>query len=238
MTDPFVALLGASTADITWGAICLRLGISVLLGAIVGCERASKRHSAGLRTFMLLTFSATLAMLIDIFLARVGTFTFPLLSTATVIGAAMLSGHSILFSSRNQIKGLTTSVALFTCALLGLACGAGFYTVALVGFALLLCCLSWFPSIEIYLKNRSNHFEVHLELVSRGNLQDFVTTLRRLGVRIDDIEVNPAYAASGLSVYSVSMTIISADLKKYKTHAEIIAALRSLDYVYYIEEMN
>ena len=87
-------------------------------------------------------------------------------------------------------------------------------------------------------KNRSNHFEIHLELKSSSHLQDFVTTIRKLGVIIDDIELNPAYVNSGLSVYSVAVSITSGELKKYKTHEEIIEALGSLDYVYHIEEMR
>ena len=94
-----------------------------------------------------------------------------------------------------------------------------------------------FPSLEVYLKNRSNHFEIHLELKQKDNLQNFITTIRQLGLRIDDIEVNPAYINSGLSVYSVSLTIMSSELKKYKTHAEIIEALKSIEYVHHIEEM-
>ena len=92
--------------------------------------------------------------------------------------------------------------------------------------------------IERYLKNRSNHFEIHLELKNNGALYNFVATIRRLGLRIDDIEANPAYANSGLSVYSISISIDSEELKKYKTHTEIIEALRSLDYIYHIEEMS
>ena len=52
------------------------------------------------------------------------------------------------------------------------------------------------------------------------------------------MESNPAYYNSGLSVYSIAVTMISPELKQYKKHSEIIEALRSLDYVYYIEEMN
>lgn len=57
-------------------------------------------------------------------------------------------------------------------------------------------------------------------------------------MRIDDIEINNAYAGSGLSVYSVTLTIISAELKKYKTHREIIEALSTLECVRHIEEMS
>ena len=150
----------------------------------------------------------------------------------------MISGNSILFSSKNQIKGLTTSAGLWACAIVGLALGAGLYVLGLVSFITLLCCLSLFPYIEGYLKDSSNHFEVHLELKNRSNLQDFVTTIRQLGLRVDDIESNAAYLNSGLSVYSVSLTIVSPELKKYKKHEEIIEALRSLEYIYHIEEMS
>ena len=43
---------------------------------------------------------------------------------------------------------------------------------------------------------------------------------------------------SGLSVYTITITINSAELKKYKTHKEIIEALSSLEYIYHIEEMR
>ena len=69
-------------------------------------------------------------------------------------------------------------------------------------------------------------------------MQDFVTTIRRLGLRIDDIELNTAYHGSGLSVYSVTFTIDSKELKKFKTHKEIIEALSTIDYIYHIEEMR
>ena len=69
-------------------------------------------------------------------------------------------------------------------------------------------------------------------------LQDFVTVFRRLVLTIDEIEQNPAYVGSGLSVYSISISVSNEMLKKYKTHAEIIEALKSLDYVYHIEEMR
>lgn len=80
--------------------------------------------------------------------------------------------------------------------------------------------------------------EIHLELKNSNYLRDFVTVSRQLGLRIDDIEANQAYVGSGLSVYTITITIFSAELKKYKTHREIIQALSSLDYIYHIEELR
>ena len=92
--------------------------------------------------------------------------------------------------------------------------------------------------LEIYLKDKSNHFEVQLELRSKADLQNFTTTIRRLGMRIDDIELNPAYQNSGISVYTVAFTVSSEELKKYKSHKQIIEALQSLDYISFIDEIN
>lgn len=234
IVDPIAKLLGAWSSDLTVGSVLFRIALSVLLSSVIGCERSSKRHAAGLRTFILVSLATTCSMLLDIFLG----LPMGVISAASVIGIAIITVNSILYSSRNQIKGLTTSVGLWACGILGLSIGAGFYTVTAVMFAALLCSLSLFPKFEAYLKNRSNHFEIHLELKDISYLQNFVTTIRELGMKIDDIESNPAYLHSGLSVYSISISISSQELKKYKTHTEIIQALRSLDYIYHIEEMN
>ena len=234
--DPISNFFGPWAGNFCVSSICLRLIFAIVLSAIIGTERATKRHSAGLRTFTLVSLGAACAVFVDIYLTGgQGPY---LISCAVMIGISIISINSIVFSSRNQIKGLTTSVGLWTCCILGLACGAGCYTLSLIIFAAIYCVLSFFPSAEIALKDRSNHFEVHLELINSASLQNFVATIRKLGMTIDDIELNPAYANSGLSVYTISISVSSEELKKYKTHKEIIAALSSLDYIYHIEEMR
>ncbi len=237
MIDPIAKVLGQWSQDLTIFSIFFRIFFSILFAAIIGCERSSKRHSAGLRTFILISLAMTAIMLLDIFLITNTKVNFYFLSCMGILGVAILSVHSLLVSSKSQIKGLTTAAGLWTCAIIGLTVGAGFYTVGFIIFGVLLGCLSFLPKLERYLKNRSNHFEIHLELKKSEFLQNFVSTIRRLGLKIDDIEANPAYQSSGLSVYSIAISISSQELKKYKTHTEIIEALRSLDYIYHIEEM-
>ena len=234
MIDPIAKILGEWSQSLNGFSILFRILLSVCLAAVIGCERSSKRHSAGLRTFILVSLAMTVTMILDGYLMATGIY---ILSCAGIIGVSIISVHSLLVSSRSQIKGLTTAAGLWACAIIGLSVGAGYYTVTFVSFGVLLCCLSIFPMLERYLKKRSNHFEIHLELKNSGYLHNFVTTIRRLGLRIDDIEANPAYANSGISVYSIAISISSKELKKYKTHTEIIEALQSLDYIYHIEEM-
>lgn len=235
--DPIGQLLGNWSVDLTIWSTLLRIVLSIVLAAIIGWERSSKRHAAGLRTFIIVSLASTLAMIIDLILIKDLSTGFWIISASTIIGIAIISGNTILYSSKSQIKGLTTSVSLWASGILGLVIGTGYYTIVLFCFITFLCVLSLIPPLEIYLKNHSNHFEIHLELKNYSYLKDFTTVIRELGLRIDDIEANTSYINSGLSVYSVSLSILNNKLKEYKTHNDIINALKSLDYIYYIEEM-
>ena len=236
-SDPIASLLGAWSVGLTLGSVLLRVVLSCVLATVIGCERSTKRHSAGLRTFLLIALAATAAMALDEFLNAGRQTPFYLLSAAMIVATGMICVNSLVFNAKNKIKGLTTAAALLGCGLIGLCIGAGAYTVGIVAFLVMLPSLASLTRFETYLKNRSNHFEIHLELKNASFLQDFVTVIRQLGLTIDDIEANPAYAGSGLSVYSVALSIRNDELRKYKTHTEIIEALKSLEYISYIEEM-
>lgn len=236
-TDPIASLLGQWASGLNLYSILFRLALAFICATLIGCERAHKRHSAGLRTFIIVYTASASAMMLDNYCRAVNGLTLPIISAASIISIAIISENSFWYSSRNQIKGLTTGFALWASGFIGLSIGGGFYTAALLSFAATMFCLSVLLATERYLKDKSNHFEVHLELKNKSNLQDFITTIRRLGMTIDDIEINPAYINSGLSVYSVSFTITKEELKKYKKHHEIIEALSTLEYVSHIEEM-
>ncbi len=233
--DPLGKLIGEWSATINIYSILLRIALAILFGALIGCERSSKRHSAGLRTFILVTLMGALAAILDTSLLKENGTALYLFSAITILGTVTIGGNSILFSSKKQIKGLTTSTGLWLCVMLGLVIGLGYYLVAIILCAMLLLVLAIFPAIEFFLKNRSNHFEIHLELNDKSKLQDFTFTLRKLHMRIDDIEMNNAYIGSGLSVYTISMT---DEEKKARKHEDIIEALATLKYVYHVEEIQ
>ena len=237
MNDPIARLLGEWAGELNLWSVLLRVACCAVLSAVIGTERSSKRHTAGLRTFMLVSLAGTVAMMMDLWLfeqTRMGLF---LLSAAAVISSTMIATNSLFISSRNQIKGITTSAGLTVSCLLGVTLGAGFYTLTIASTLAMLFCLTLLPTLEIALKDRSNHFEIHLELTSSLRLKEFVATGRVLGLKIDHIEPNPAYVNSGLSVYSVALSITRGELKKFKTHKEIIEALATLEYVSHIEEI-
>ena len=86
MYDPIGSVLGARSAGDGLWAIAFRLALALTFGAVLGCERAAKRHAAGLRTFVLVCMSGTAAMTLD--RASGGL---PLISAAVVLGIAIIS---------------------------------------------------------------------------------------------------------------------------------------------------
>ena len=233
--DYIVKLLGDWSDGLGAGAVALKLSLAFILAMITGIERATKRHAAGLRTFVLVALVSALASMCDQYIIERFAVQFSFVTAATVIGIAILSSNTILYSSKNQLKGLTTSVALWGISLISIFIGFGHYTIALFSFLVYFVCIALFPSLETYFKMRSNHFEIHLELKGKNHLTEFIETIRRLGLRIDDIEINPAYANSGLAVYSVALTIVSKELRDCKTHDEIVSVLKELEYVNHVE---
>ena len=141
------------TKDISVFDVLLRLLTVVFLSSIIGFERASKRHSAGLRTFILVSFSSCMTMILDLLLMKNANLHFPVLSAFALFSVATVSCRTILYSSRNQIKGLTTAIALWSCALIGLSAGAGLYFICIIEFMMLLGILSYLPCFDKYIKN-------------------------------------------------------------------------------------
>lgn len=236
MSDFFADLFGEWSKTVNIGSVAFKIALAVIFAAVLGCERAKNRHAAGLRTFIVVALASTVVAIADLFLIGAYNVTFPFLSSATVIGIAVISTNTILFSSKNQLKGLTTSVGLWAVSIISVILGLGLYTVALFAFLVLMFSLTVFTKLEQITKDKSNHFEVHLELKGRNLLQEFTATIREFGLKIDNIEINPAYANTGLGVYTMALTVADKELKK-KSHKEIVKALSALDCVSYVEEI-
>ena len=216
---------------------CLfRIALAVVIAMLAGSERATKLHSAGLKTFICVSLVASLGAVGDLYLTQEVGLSFGFIVPAVIIGIAIISGNTLLYSSKNQLRGLTTSVALWVVALLSIAIGFGLYTIGIVAFVIFMVVLMILPKVEKALKKRSKYLELHIELKSRDGLAIFISTIRKFGLKVKDIESNPAYANSGLAVYSVTVKITSKELAA-KTHADIVAALSALENVNYVEEI-
>ncbi len=238
MNDILADFMGEWCKGIHIGGVILKICLAIILAAVIGSERAAKRHAAGLRTFMLVSLVSTLAATIDKMLITGYGVIVPIVTGAIIIGLAIVSANTILYSSKNQIKGLTTSVALWGNCILSVLIGLDLYLIAIVAFLAFMLCLTGFMRFEYALKRKSHYFEIHLELKNKNSLQEFITVIRKLGLKVDDIELNTSYINTGLFVYSVSLSIDSKKVGQKIKHDDIISAVSELEYVNYVEELG
>ena len=63
--DPISKLLGSWSSEMNIWSIILKIALALILSAMIGCERSSKRHAAGLRTFIIVMVASTIAMIVD-----------------------------------------------------------------------------------------------------------------------------------------------------------------------------
>ncbi len=236
-TDIIAHWLGEWSSGVNIFSTAFKTVIVILMAVILGCERARNRHAAGLRTFIVLSIGSMFAGIADLYFITVLGVSFSFMSAAVFIGISIITANTIVFSSKNQIMGLTTSIGVWSMSIISAILGFGLYVTALIGFAALMIGLLMFSGMERYIKNKSNHFEIHLELKSKNGLQEFIASARKFGLTVDNLELNPAYANSGLSVYTVKFTVVDKTLAK-QSHSDIIEALSVLDCVYFIEKIG
>jgi len=114
--------------------IIIRLIISVILSGLVGLERQVQRHTAGLRTHILVCLGSCLIMLTSLYvfdIYKAVTLLDPTRIAAGVITGIGFLGAGAILRDQTQIRGLTTAASLWVVAGIGLAVGCGFYTGAI-----------------------------------------------------------------------------------------------------------
>jgi putative Mg2+ transporter-C (MgtC) family protein len=129
-----------------------RLGLALLIGALLGFERERADKPAGLRTYMLVCEGSALFMICSIMLGDQvvadGRQYDPSRIASTVVqGIGFLAGGVILATGR-RVRGLTTAAGIWVTAALGLLIGAGFYTIAIVSTVATLVLLIALAEVE------------------------------------------------------------------------------------------
>ena len=127
--------------------IAIRVGGSLLCGALIGLERERKQRPAGFRTMILISLGSCGFVLLGWETsARIGVDTLAALPSGTPVpGQAEMSrviqglmggigflGAGAVIQNKKAVRGLTTAAAVWVVAALGAACGFGLFRLALI----------------------------------------------------------------------------------------------------------
>ncbi len=135
-----------------WLDIVARLGLAILVGAVIGLNRDLHHKQAGVRTNALVCLGAALAVLVVMPPGEDTTHRIDALSRTiqgVVTGIGFLGAGVILRDpASHHVSGLTTAAAIWLAALLGVACGAGAYVPVFVALTLGMLVIIFGGSLE------------------------------------------------------------------------------------------
>lgn len=131
-------------ASVSTGQVALRLGVGLLLGAVIGAQRELDGRPAGLRTHALLALGTSLFGLLSVgafepFITERANSNVQVdvtrIASYVVAGVGFIAGGTIVKNNKRDVHGLTTAAALFLAAAVGLATGLGAFAPALLATA-------------------------------------------------------------------------------------------------------
>jgi putative Mg2+ transporter-C (MgtC) family protein len=125
------------------GQTALRLGAALLLGSVLGLNRELHGKAAGLRTHALVCLGAAVATLLGLGPSSGWATIDPNAITRVVqgilTGVGFLGAGVILRDPMGHVTGLTTAATIWICAVLGIVCGLGYWS--LLGAAVVITLL-------------------------------------------------------------------------------------------------
>jgi len=193
-------------SSITAISIIVRLLLASLIGGFIGLDRELVQKPAGLRTYMLICIGSALATLTNQFIAE---SVFPG-SDPSRFGAQVLSGigflgaGTIIVVGKLRVSGLTTAAGLWASAAVGLACGIGFYSGAIIGGIFLYVIIAILHRIDRIGKHKHNCLTLCVELENISKLRHFRNKIGESNIDPHDLSLERIKETS--CIY-VTMTI-------------------------------
>lgn len=143
--------------------IIFQLFLATLLGGLIGLEREAKRKEAGLQTYSLVTLGTCLFTIISfhlfkLFFGTAGVTYDPAgIISAIAIGIGFI-GAGAIFRQPSGIVGITTAAGLWAAAAIGIAVGADFYLLAILGTFFTILILAGLGLLEekIFVRKKEN----------------------------------------------------------------------------------
>jgi putative Mg2+ transporter-C (MgtC) family protein len=124
-----------------------RLLVSAALGGIIGLERTVHRKPAGIRTNMFICLGAAMFTILSDVMPDAATGDRTRIASNIVQGVGFLGAGAILHS-KGGVSGLTTAATMWVVASIGIAAGAGHYSLAAFATIIMLGALSILGAFE------------------------------------------------------------------------------------------
>lgn len=171
----------------------IRMLVACLCGAFIGFERSRRQKDAGIRTHMIVALGAALAMIVSKYgffdlLEYEGLRADASRIASNVITGVGFLGAGVIFVKDVSIKGLTTAAGIWATASVGLAIGAGMYTVGICASLLMIIFQLILHKYFSKLENTANEFTVTVNN-SPDAVKKFRAMLKDMNIRVENCKM-------------------------------------------------
>ena len=192
-------LLASSIPTLGWPEALLRVALAAALGGFLGLERELREREAGLRTHLLVSVGSALFTIVSAygfheFLASGSNVVRadPARIAAQIVTGIGFLGAGAIIRQGLSVRGLTTAATLWVVAAIGMACGAGYYSAAVITTGVAIFAL-WPLRIAAYKVVHRYRGETGLLLVQLGSGQSpsgVIDEVENVGGKIESIEIS------------------------------------------------
>jgi putative Mg2+ transporter-C (MgtC) family protein len=138
--------------------------MATVFGAVIGAERQLSGKAAGLRTNILICLGAAVYTIVSREMGGGQTDSITRIAAQIVSGIGFLGAGAII-QDRGGVHGLTTAATIWLVASIGMACGAGFYLLALISTAIAVIVLFVLAPLARWLSvfGKKHNLQKHLD---------------------------------------------------------------------------
>lgn len=225
-----------------WWETGLRLLLAVTIGCVIGLDREHRHRPAGMRTHVLVCLGAATVAIMECLMAA---DTAALNAAAGVTGIAVSRGRlaaqvisgigflgaGTIFTSQKKVAGLTTAASLWNAACLGLACGFGYYGLAVTGCVIVMGVLTLLYRLLHTRTTKQLEIQFTKRAKTMAAIDEFFDSQ---GIRIADIDFHMENQ-NEVNVYTNLYTLI---IPEKTTYTEVVRGLSEFSDIRSIHTIN
>ncbi len=220
--------------EMTTLSVVLRMLLAFLCGGVIGLEREYKHRPAGFRTHILICLGAAMTTLTSQYLY----LTMQMYTDVARLGAQVIAGigfigaGTIVVTRQRRVKGLTTAAGMWTSAIIGLACGAGYVECAIFATLLVMTAEMLLIRLEYRVASGAREMNIYVEYTEADRMTEILQGLRAEKVRITSLEISRR--VEGDRRYSA---VVSLGNLRGIPAERLLSRLEAMDDVLLVEEM-
>ncbi len=201
-----------------WIEVLIKALLAVVIGGLIGSERARHGRAAGMRTHVLVCLGAAMTSMTSLYLFEVAGNAGDMarLPAQVISGVGFLGAGMIILKNNNVITGLTTAAGVWTTSAIGIAIGFGFYAGAVIVTALFMITIILFAKFE---RKKKSAEVIYVEIDDMYRTNEIIDELQTLIVEPFSFQtVAPKSEKSGhlglILVIEKRIALEFAELKK------------------------